>query len=147
MSMTYDQARAALAAKAVAEQDLARISTCPPWRHAAFAALETMLVVSPATPVVARYAILIVMLVGLVLIVRSDRRRLGVFINGYRRGRTRLVVVPMLIAVMALYFTSMLAVFDWHLPWLSVACAVVTFPVCYVGSIIWQRVFRHELGL
>ena len=147
MSMTYDEARAALAAKAIAEQDLARISTCPPWRHAAFAALESMLVVSPAVPIVARYAIVIAMLAGLVLIVWSDRRRLGVFINGYRRGRTRVVVVPMLIAVMALYIVSTLAVFDWQMPWLSIACAVVTFPVCYVGSIVWQRVFRSELGL
>ena len=121
MSMTYDEARTALAAKTIAEQELARLGTCPPWRHAAFAVLETALVISPVVPLVARFAILAGMLVGLALIVRSDRRRLGVFINGYRRGRTRLVVMPMLLAVLGLYGISTLAMADWHLPWVSLA--------------------------
>ena len=147
MTMTYDEARAALAAKTLAEQDLARIGTCPPWRHAAFAALETALVLSPAVPLVWRFAILAALLVGLTLIVRSDRRRLGVFINGYRRGRTRLVVVPLLLAVLVLYVVSTIAALNWHQPWISVTCAAIAFPVCYVGSAFWQSVFRRELGL
>lgn len=147
MSMTYEEARAALAAKTLAEQDLARIGTCPPWRHAAFAALETALVLSPAVPLVWRFAILAALLVGLILIVRSDRRRLGVFINGYRRGRTRLVVIPLLLGVLVLYSLSTVAALDWHLPWISLACAAITFPVCYYGSAVWQSVFRRELGL
>jgi hypothetical protein len=147
MTMTYEEARAALAAKTLAEQDLARLGTCPPWRHAAFAALETALVISPLASINGRFAILAVMFFGIFLIVRSDRRRLGVFINGYRRGRTRLVVMPLLLTVLALYVLSMLAAFDWHLPWASVSCAVVTFPTCYFGSVLWQRVFRRELGL
>ena len=147
MSMTYEEARAALAAKTLAEQDLARLGTCPPWRHAAFAVLESALVITPVVPITARFAILIVLFAGLALIVRSDRRRLGVFINGYRRGRTRLVVVPLLLAVLVLYMISMFAAFEWHRPWISVACAAITFVVCYAGSMIWQSVFRRELGL
>ncbi len=147
MSMTYEEARAALAAKTLAEQDLARIGTCPPWRHAVFAVLEGALVITPLVPFSVRIAIIVAMLAGVALIVRSDRRRLGVFINGYRRGRTRLVVVPMLLAVLGLYLVSMLAAFDWHRPWISVACAAVTLVVCYIGSMIWQSVFRRELGL
>jgi hypothetical protein len=147
MSMTYEEARAALAAKSLAEQDLARLGTCPPWRHAAFAALETALVVTPLVPVTARFAILALAFFGIFLIVRSDRRRLGVFINGYRRGRTRMVVVPLLLAVLGLYALSTFAALEWHLPWVSLACAVITFPVCYVGSVVWQQVFRRELGL
>ena len=145
--MTYDEARAALAAKTLAEQDLARIGTCPPWRHAAFAAFEAALVVSPAVPIPARFAILALMFVGIALIVRSDRRRLGVFINGYRRGRTRMVVVPLLLLVLALYGLSLFAALDWHRPAISLACAAITFPVCYIGSAVWQSVFRRELGL
>jgi hypothetical protein len=145
--MTYDEARAALAAKTLAEQDLARLGTCPPWRHAAFAAVETALVISPLASISGRFAILVVVFVGIFLIVRSDRRRLGVFINGYRRGRTRLVVVPMLLGILVLYSLSIVAVFDWHMPWVSLLCAAVTFPLCYFGSVLWQNVFRRELGL
>lgn len=147
MSIPYEEARAALAAKTIAEQELARIGTCPPWRHAAFAVLETALVITPLVPIPVRFAILAAMFAGLILIVRSDRRRLGVFINGYRRGRTRLVIVPLLLAVLGLYSVSTLAMFDWHLPWVSLVCAAVTFPVCYFGSVFWQSVFRRELGL
>jgi len=147
MTMTYEEARAALAAKTLAEQELARIGTCPPWRHAAFAAVETALVLSPLASVTGRFAILAAVLCAGVLIIRSDRKRLGVFINGYRRGRTRLVVAPLLLAVLALYVVSTLAVFDWHLPWVSVLCAAITFPACWFGSVMWQRVFRRELGL
>jgi len=147
MTMTYEEARAALAAKTLAEQDLARLGTCPPWRHAAFAALETALVISPLASINGRFAILAVLFVGIFLIIRSDRRRLGVFINGYRRGRTRLVVVPMLLAILALYSLSTLAAFDWHMPWVSLLCTAATFPTCYFGSMLWQNVFRRELGL
>jgi len=147
MSMTYEEARAALAAKTLAEQDLARIATCPPWRHAAFAVLETALVCSPLAPVGGRYAILAALFVGIILIVRSDRRRLGVFVNGYRRGRTRMVVMPLLMVVIGLYVLSSLAALEWHMPWISVVCSAITFPACYFGSMIWQQVFRRELGL
>jgi hypothetical protein len=147
MTMTYEEARAALAAKTLAERDLARLGTCPPWRHAVFAALETALVASPLVPMAARFAILAGLFLGIFLIVRSDRRRLGVFINGYRRGRTRLVVLPILLGVLGMYTLSFVAVLDWHKPWISVVCACVTFPACYLGSVVWQQVFRRELGL
>jgi hypothetical protein len=147
MAMTYDEARAALAAKTIAEQDLARLGTCPPWRHAAFAALETMLVASPLAGEKGQFAVYGVLILGMILIMRSDRRRLGVFINGYRRGRTRMVVAPILIIVLGLFALSTVAKVIWHMPLVSVAAAVITFPLCYYGSVIWQKVFLRELGL
>ena len=147
MSMTYDEARAALAAKAIAEQDLARLGVCPPWRHAAFAALETMLVASPLAGFTGQYVIYAILVLGMIAILRSDRRRLGVFINGYRRGRTRMVVLPLVLGVLALFSLSTAAVLFWQMPRLSVACAVIAFPLCYFGSVVWQKVFVRELGL
>jgi hypothetical protein len=58
-----------------------------------------------------------------------------------------MVVVPLLLAILGLYMLSTFAALEWHLPWVSVACAAITFPVCYVGSVVWQQVFRRELGL
>jgi hypothetical protein len=86
------------------------------------------------------------MLVATSAIYRSDRRRLGVFINGCRRGRTRLVVVPLLLACLALYGASCYFALARDAPLISVALAAVTFGVAYQGSVIWQRVFRRELG-
>jgi len=147
MSMTYDEARAALAAKTIAEQDLARLGTCPPWRHAAFAALEIMLVASPLASDKGQFVVFGVLLVGLYGIMWSDRRRLGVLINGYRRGRTRKFVLPLLLVALGLFTLSTVAARIWDMPALSIAAAVVTFPVCYFGSVMWQKVFLRELGL
>jgi len=147
MSMTYDEARAALAAKTFAEQDLARLGTCPPWRHAAFAALETALVASPLASEKGQFGVFAAILVGLIGIMWSDRRRLGVFINGYRRGRTRMVVLPLVLTALGLFVVSTLAARVWDHPAIAIAAAVITFPVCYFGSVVWQRVFLRELGL
>jgi len=146
MTMMQEEARLALAAKSAAEQDIARMSLCPPWRHAAFAGLMATLVALPAAPIPLRFGLLVLVFVAMGLIVRSDRRRLGVFINGYRRGKTRRVTFPMLVIVLLLYFASSYFALTRGLPAISLALAVAAFVVGYVGSTIWQRVFVRELG-
>ena len=50
MTTFEEQARLALMAKGAAEQDLARLAVCPPWRHAVFGGMMAALVASPAAP-------------------------------------------------------------------------------------------------
>lgn len=141
-----DEARAALDAKSSAEQNLARLALCPRWRHAAFGACEAALVATPALILPLRFAVLAVTMVGVALIVRSDKRRLGVFINGYRRGKTRLVTFPMLALIMLLYFASCYYGLARSEPSISLALAGVAFITGWMGSVLWQRVFVRELG-
>jgi hypothetical protein len=144
---TMEEARIALAAKGRAEQDLARIALCPPWRHAAFAAVMAALVAAPAVTMPLRMGLLAAIFAAIALIVQSDRRRLGVFINGYRRGKTRLVTFPMLAVILGMYFASSYFAEFHHRPAISLILAAVSFVVGYFGSLLWQRVFKHELGL
>jgi hypothetical protein len=146
MKTMEDEARAALAAKGAAEQNLAQLSLCPPWRHAAFAAVMAALVVTPVFPLPLRFGVLALVFVAIALIVQSDRRRLGVFINGYRRGKTRLVTFPMLAVILALDFASFHFGVTRHQPAISVALAAAAFAFAWVGSVLWQRVFVRELG-
>lgn len=146
MTTVADEARHALAAKGAAEQNLARLALCPPWRHAAFAAVMAALVASPALPLPLRFALLASIFVAIGLIVRSDRRRLGVFINGYRRGKTRLVTFPMLLLILALSAASLYFGEGRGQPMISLALAVVSFVIGYVGSVLWQQVFVRELS-
>ena len=146
MSLTREDALIALQAKNQAERHLAQLPLCPPARHAAFAAVMAMLVVSPAIPMPMRFAAVAVALASIVLIVQWDKRRLGVFINGYRRGKTRLVVTPLLVIAMALYLASSYFAEFHGRPYVSLALAAVAFAVAYIGSTIWQRVFVRELG-
>ena len=143
--MLQEEARAALDAKQAAEQGLARAANCPPWRHALFALLMAALVATTALPIALRMGAMFLFLIGIVVIVQSDRRRTGVFVNGYRRGKTRIVSFAMLAAIVPLYALSARAGLagDTTTPLLL---AAVTFIVSLVGSIIWQRVFVRELG-
>lgn len=146
MATFEEQARLALMAKGAAEQDLARLALCPPWRHAAFAAVMATLVATPAVPMPLRFMVIALIFVAIALIVQSDRRRLGVFVNGYRRGKTRMVTFPMLALILMLYAASCYAALDRGRPMISLALAAVSFMIGYIGSVIWQRVFVRELG-
>lgn len=141
-----EDAHFALAAKSAAEQNLAGLALCPPWRHAAFAFLMAMLIASSAVPITMRFVIFAVMFVVGGLIYRSDRRRLGVFINGYRRGKTRVVALSLLAAILVLHAASTYFGVERHQPAVSLGLAAVAFVIAYQGSVIWQRVFRRELG-
>src|SRR6476469_9261425 len=104
--MNNQEALAALEAKAQAERQLGAIAVCPPWRHALFAALMGGVMATPALPATWRIVAYVAVLAGTVLIALSDRRRLGVFVNGYRRGKTRLVAFGLLALFLPIYALS-----------------------------------------
>jgi hypothetical protein len=145
MTTFEDDARAALAAKGVAERRLAQAAVCPPWRHAAFAAVMATLVISPLVAMPLRLGILVGALLAVALVVQSDRRRTGMFINGYRRGRTLLVTLPLLAANLGLYLLSIHASERGEMTTV-VLLAGAAFLVSLAGSLVWQRVFVRELG-
>ena len=142
---TQDQAMAALEATREAERQLAAAVACPPWRHALFGAIMGALVATPALPLALRFGALVLILIAIAMIVQADRRRMGMFVNGYRRGRTLFVAIPLLAATLVLYLFSARAgaAGDLLTPlWLGLAA----FVVAVVGSVAWQRVFVRELG-
>ena len=144
--MDHSEALSALDAKRQAEVQMAKAATCPPWRHALFGFLMAALVVSPAFDFPVRMLILILILCSIPVIVQSDRKRMGMFINGYRRGKTRIVALGVLGVELSLYLFSVIRAFDHHdhfTPWLL---GVVGLLVGVAGSMLWQRVFVREMG-
>ncbi|NIJ22362.1 hypothetical protein FHS95_004077 [Sphingomonas naasensis] len=140
------EARDALDRIDASRAQLALAANCPPARHLAFAGVMGALVLSPlAGP----YQILTLAPIALAvaLIVQWDRRRLGMFINGYRRGKTRLVTAGLLLLILPVYFASFWLAFEAKLVWPSILLAAAATLISYVGSTIWQRVFRREMGL
>ncbi len=141
---TIVEAQEALAHIHASRAQLARVAHCPPARHLAFAALEAGLVLSPAAAPYQLYT-MVPLFLGLVLIVRWDRRRLGMFINGYRRGRTRRVIAAFIPMMLALYGASVYFVFAKQAIWPSLLLSAVMFGVATYMSVVWQRVFVREL--
>ena len=115
----------------------------PASRHAAFAVLEAMLVASPAAPLPWRFAVFAFLFAGVAWVIRWDRQRTGMFINGYRQGRTRWVTGAMLVAVMPLYGLAIWLADGRGLWWAPLALAVPAFAICFFGSQFWCRVFAR----
>jgi hypothetical protein len=141
------EAASALDAKRQAEVQMAKAATCPPWRHAVFGLLMGALVASPGFDTVPRFAILVAILACIPVIIHSDRKRTGMFINGYRRGKTRLVVVAILAVELSIYAFSAYRGIELHDHVTPLLLGVVGVVIGIAGSLLWQRVFVREMGI
>lgn len=144
--MDQSEAMSALAAKRDAEAQIARACNCPPWRHAVFGLLMGALVASPAFEFGVRTVILVLILCCIPIIIQSDRKRLGMFINGYRRGKTRLVAVGTLLVELSIYAVSVYYGLSLDNHVVPLPLGVLGVLVGIAGSLLWQRVFVRELA-
>lgn len=145
MDYSSDTAAEALAFIEQSRVRLAAASGTPWTRHLAFAGLMAALVASPAVPLPGRFIVFAVIAAAMPLIIRWDRRRMGMFINGYRSGRTRLVTAAILLAVLPLYVLAIWLVTERGIGWAPLPLAVVALGGAYAGSVWWCRVFRREM--
>lgn len=144
-TMSPAEARAALDSAGAARAQLAALGTCPPWRHAAFGAVMGLLILGLGFPIGVQTACMCLAMGLMVVIVVYDRRRYGVFINGYRRGATRPVVAVLLVAMMTLIVVQIHLREEGVENWVPFAVAGVAFVVAVIGSVWWARVFRQEM--
>jgi len=140
------EARSALDAKQFAEAQMARAATCPPWRHGVFGLMMGGLVASPAFEMPVRMGILAALLLLIPVIIHSDRKRMGMFINGYRRGKTRVVAIGILVVELSLYAVAVVRGLDHHDSVTPLVLGAAGVVIGTIGSMIWQRVFVREMG-
>lgn len=145
MQPSSAEASEALASVRASQAKLLTAATCPPERHLAFAALMTGLVACPAAPYPVMFAIEALILVGVGLVVAWDRRRTGMFVNGYRAGKTRWVTFPILIVELAMVAGGYWMAKGQGVTWVPLALAVPAFVTALGGSVLWGRVWKREL--
>src|SRR5450631_927410 len=100
--MEASEAAAALSAMQDSRARLAAAANCPPERHLAFAVLLGGVVAAQAAPPIGTLIIEALLAVGGVLVFIWDRKRTGMFINGYRAGRTRPMTLSLIAVTLAL---------------------------------------------
>lgn len=144
--MEARNALTALEAKRAAEAQMAIAATCPPWRHAVFGLMMGGLIASPAFAFPLRMAILAVLLCLVPIIIRSDRKRTGMFINGYRRGKTRWVVFAILVVELGLYAIGVDRSLDHGDHLTPLLLGLLGTALGFGGSVVWQRVFVREMS-
>lgn len=147
MPTNAKEAAEALAALQTSRARLALAADCPPGRHFAFAAILSGLVALPAFPFVVAIGGEVILLCAIALVVRSDRRRTGMFINGYRRGQTLPIALGLLAFYLMLDFLGVWLGREMKLWWAPLVLAVLALPLGYGASVRWQRTFRRELGV
>jgi hypothetical protein len=140
-----EEAVAALAAIDDSKARLAVATVCPPWRHWAFGGLLGVLGAARGFAPTLGMALNMLVIVAVALLVRSDRRRTGLFINGYRAGATRPITLALVLLTIGAQFVGAYATSELAMPWLAWALGAALVPVGFLFSQHWQTVYQREL--
>lgn len=143
--MDPEEARRALGTVDQTGERLAASIECPPWRHVAFGAVMAGLVMASGAPHGWFTALYVCSMAAIVWLIRSDRRRNGVFVNGWRRGRTLPVAVGTMAIMLALIFLSRQG---RDLPFPSSPTMLAGGLALALGiglSVLFQRIYRAEI--
>ncbi len=143
--MEASEAAAALSAMQDSRARLAAAANCPPERHLAFAVLLGGVVAAQAAPPIGTLIIEALLAVGGVLVFIWDRKRTGMFINGYRAGRTRPMTLSLIAVTLALGALGVWLKLSLGVIWAPVACGIAVAVIAYFMSAAWQTIYRREL--
>ena len=144
--MDRNQASESLAAIASANRAVAAASAAPLWRHAAFGGVMGTIVLSMALDTPLNFALLAGAMAVVAWLVHWDRKHTGMFVNGFRAGRTLPLTLAMLISTLAL---AVLAARlgnegETGLAWLI---GLAAFAIAFGTSLLWERIFLREMGV
>lgn len=142
---TAGVAQAALEEVRVARARMAQRVACPPYKHAVFGALFGSIVAAQAGPPQVVFGVEAAVVAVAIAMFVLIRRRMGVFVNGYRKGRTRPVAIGLVI-----FYATALGAAGWfkaahNLAWPALVLGVIMFGVGAWASMVWQRIYQREL--
>ena len=144
--MTRDEdALRMLAEVEAANADMVERAKAPVWYHPALGLLTGGLCAVQATPIPAALAYYAVFLVGLLLLVRSYTRRTGLWVSGYRAGRTRLVAVGLATITTGLMLLSAWLFHDRGERLAPLVFGGLVAVAVTIGGFIWEAAFRADL--
>lgn len=144
--MNADEASDALDAVANAKRSLAAASAAPLWRHAAFGLVMALLLLSVAAGSPFWVPPWALSMAGIALLVWWDRRQTGMFVNGYRRGRTLPLTIALLVVLVALTVAAGRLNLYGHRD-LALLTVPAGFVAALVASLWWERIFLREMGV
>ena len=142
--MNADEASEALDAVASAKRSLATASAAPLWRHVAFGLVLGLLMLSIAAGDPFWMLPWALSVIGAALLFWWDRRQTGLFVNGYRQGRTLPLTLALLVVTVALAFAA-IRLNSHGEQQLALLTVPVAFVVALVVSLWWERIFQREM--
>lgn len=128
-----------------ARAEMARRAVAPVWYHPALGLLIGGLVAVQGQSLWIIGPYYVVFLVGLVGLVRAYRAHTGVWINGYRKGRTMIVAVGLATLVAAIMLGSVWLVRERGLTVAPFVGAVLVALLTTAGGFLWEIAYRRDL--
>lgn len=144
--MDINEANAALDAVADAKRSVGIASAAPLWRHAAFAAVMALLILAVVLHGSLWTAPFSFAMAGVVLIFRWDRKQTGMFVNGYRLGRTLPLTIALLIAIIGIAAATFRLSTGGE-PMLALTMVPAAFLIALGASLWWERIFLAEMDV
>jgi hypothetical protein len=145
LTISRDDAARMLAEVQAANAELARRAVAPVWYHPALGLLAGGMVVALNAPAPWAMAYNVVFLVGCGLLVLAYRRKTGLWINGYRKGRTRWIAVGLGVGFAALALGGVWLKREHGLDWAPWAGGAAVFVLATIAGFGWEAAFRRDL--
>lgn len=144
--MTRDEdALRMLAEVEAANTDLAERAKAPVWYHPALGLLMGGLAAIQAAPLPWQYGYFLVAGLGVWLLVKAYVRKTGMWIYGYRAGRTRIVAVVLAAVSGGLVATSGYLFHMKHVTTAPFIAGSIIAVAATVGGFVWEAAFRADL--
>lgn len=140
-----NNAKAALDAVSSTQARLADRMRWPLWRHAVSGVLMVLLLAGIALPSGAGIAVSGLVLLLAFAIVRDDKKRYGMFVSGYQKGRTGWVVAIQIALALGSMFYVQNHVADPLGSPVFYAVAAALFIASTALSYAWEVVYRADL--
>jgi len=139
-------ARIALQAATQSHEALAERARAPVWYNPALGLMMGGLTGAMAGPTWLLLMTEVLFMAGVAVLVTAYRRKTGMWINGYRAGRTRLVAVSMAAATLVIMCVGVWLKVErglWQAP--LVGAPIVAVLVTVAGY-VWQAAYRADLA-
>jgi len=146
--MVIDQNEAAAALASMREVK-GRMAKGPRWGwkyHFLFGGLMGTLMAIQALPIAWRFVGLAFCFLAILLIKKWGRDASGRFINGFRRGRTRMVAVGLLCIWVPLYVLCTWLAFDRQVAMAPIYGGLVMFPIGVFADWLWVKAYDADLA-
>lgn len=143
--MTDPDAKRMLAEVQAAKAELARRAVAPIWYHPALGLLIGGLVAVQGARLSFIGAYYAAFSIGLILLVAAYKKHTGLWVSGYRSGRTRVVAIGLAVTVTLIMLGSLWLQRAAGVTWAMPLGGAVTAVIITAGGFAWEAAFRRDL--
>ncbi len=146
--LTPRAADAALALQkaANARAAVALRARAPIWYHPALGLLTAGIPISLTVSPLAEGVCGLVFALGVLFLVRAHRKHTGMWIPGYRAGRTRTVAIGMAVITVLVMLASLYLTDERGVRWAAAAGAAIVSAVVTAAGFLWEAAYAADLA-